>query len=74
MALRYGAINSAKKPKKYKPNFCKYYTGLKQNTNDSFALGECGRFPMAIFYMTQVIKYWLKLTQMLTIDILDSVI
>ena len=50
--------------KKSKKVQTKYYTGLKQNTNDTFALGECGRFPMAIFYMTQVIIYWLKLTQM----------
>ena len=54
----------SEKTEKVQTKFCKYYTGLKQNTNDSFALGECGRFPMAIFYMTQVIKYWLKLTQM----------
>ena len=54
----------SEKTEKVQTKFCKYYTGLKQNTNDTFALGECGRFPMAIFYMTQVIKYWLKLTQM----------
>ena len=54
----------SEKNEKVQTKFCKYYTGLKQNTNDTFALGECGRFPMAIFYMTQVIKYWLKQTQM----------
>ena len=44
--------------------FCKYYIGLRQNTNDDFALGECGRLPLAVNYMTQAIKYWLKLLYM----------
>ncbi|MEW8544974.1 MAG: reverse transcriptase family protein, partial [Candidatus Thiodiazotropha sp.] len=46
--------------------FCKQYIGLKQNTMDSFVLGECGRYSMAVFYMTQCIKYWIKLVQMPT--------
>ena len=37
---------------------------VKQKTPDNFALGECGRFPLAVFYMTQTVKYWIKLTQM----------
>ena len=44
--------------------FCKQYLSLRQNTNDDFALGECGRFPLAVSYMTQAIKYWLKLLYM----------
>ena len=49
---------------KIQTRFCKQYVGLKQKTADFFALGECGRFPLAIFYMTQAVKYWIKLTQM----------
>ena len=37
--------------------FCKQYLSLRQNTNYAFALGECGRFPVAVSYMTQAIKY-----------------
>ena len=44
--------------------FCKQYLSLRQNTNDAFALGECGRFPQAVNYMTQAIKYWLNLLYM----------
>lgn len=49
---------------KIQSKFCKKYIGLKQNTNDAFAIGECGRLPLAVTYMTQAIKYWLKLLQM----------
>ena len=44
--------------------FCKRYVGLQQNTAENFALGECGRFPLAVAYMIQPIKYWIKLTKM----------
>ena len=47
-------------------SFCKQYIGLKTNTMDSFVLGECGRYCMAVSYMTQCIKYWLRLIQMPT--------
>ena len=49
---------------KVQSRFCKYFIGLKQSTNDSFALGECGRLPLAVCYTTRALKYWLKLTQM----------
>ena len=45
---------------KVQSKFCKQYIGLKQNTNDAFVVGECGRLPLAVTYMTQAIKYWLK--------------
>ena len=47
--------------------FCNQYLSLRQNTNDAFALRECGSFPLAVsyMYMTQAIKYWLKLLYML---------
>ena len=41
--------------------FCKRLCNLSQNTPDSLALGECGRYPLAIIYMSQCIKYWTKL-------------
>ena len=63
MVLRFG-FQLSEKIEKIQTKFCKYYTGLKQNTNDSSVLGECGRFPLAIFNMTHVVKYWIKLTQM----------
>lgn len=49
---------------KIQAKFCKRYVGLKQNSADIFALSECGRFPLAVFYIAQCIKYWVKLTQM----------
>ena len=49
---------------KVQSRFCKYFIGLKQSTNDSFALGVCRRLPLAVCYTTQALKYWLKLTQM----------
>ena len=54
----------SEKIEKIQSKFCKQYIGLKQNTNDAFAVGECGRLPLAVTYMTQAIKYWLKLLQM----------
>jgi hypothetical protein len=44
--------------------FCKQYCNLSQNTASYFALGECGRLPLCTIYMTNCIKYWLKLTRM----------
>ena len=49
---------------KVQSRFCKYYIGQSQKTTDSLALGECGRMPLAVTYMTQAVKYWIKLTQM----------
>ena len=49
---------------KVQTKFCKQYIGLNQKTPDNFALGECGRLPLAVSYMTQTVKYWVKLTQM----------
>ena len=49
---------------KVQSRFCKYFIGLKQQTNDSFAIGECGRLPLVVCYTIKAIKYWIKLTQM----------
>ena len=45
-------------------NFCKRYCSLPQHTANVLVYGECGRLPLCIFYMTQCIKYWLKLLRM----------
>ena len=37
--------------------FCKRMCHLKHNTSNSFVLGECGRSPLAVYYITQCIKY-----------------
>ena len=44
--------------------FCKRYIGLHQNTADFFALSECGRHPLAVSYMSQCVKYWVRVIQM----------
>ena len=51
---------------KVQTTFCRQYFGLKSNITDSFVLGECGRYCMAVSYMTQCIKYWTKFLQMPT--------
>ena len=44
--------------------FCKRYACLHKNTADFLALSECGRYPLAVTYMTQCVKYWIRLIQM----------
>ena len=51
---------------KVQTTFCRQYIGFKGNIMDSFVLDECGRYCMAVSYMTQCIKYWTKLLQMPT--------
>ena len=41
--------------------FCKQFLGVNQSTNNSVALGECGRLPLCIIYHTKCIKYWCNL-------------
>ena len=45
-------------------DFCKRYLCVKKTTNNSVALGECGRLPLCVFYMTNCVKYWCKLLTM----------
>ena len=54
----------SKQIEKIHSQFCKRYIGLHQNAADFFALSECGRYPLAVTYMTQCIKYWVRLVQM----------
>ena len=44
--------------------FCKQYCNISYNAADVFALGECGRVPIAITYMTRCLKYWIRLLHM----------
>ena len=37
---------------------------MSSKANATFALGECGRLPLCIYYMTKSIKHWLRLLYM----------
>ena len=54
------------KLEKVQSKFCIQYCCLNTNVADALALGECGRLPLAISYMTQCLKYWVRLLQMET--------
>ena len=49
-------------------NFCKYVLCVPSKTPNSACLGECGRKPLYVLYLTRCIKYWLRLVQDLTAD------
>ena len=44
--------------------YCKKILGVRGNTINCAVLGECGRRPLAVHYMSECVKYWLKLIQM----------
>ena len=44
--------------------FCKYVLGVARNTPNCAALGECGRLPLSVLYMTRCIKYWIRIIQL----------
>ena len=44
--------------------YCKKFLGVRGDTINCAALGECGRRPLAVHYMSKCVKYWLKLIQM----------
>ena len=44
--------------------FCKKLCLLSCNTCDFLALGECGRLPLCITYMSNCVKYWLHVVRM----------
>ena len=56
--------NYCDKIEKVHSKFCKQYCGLSYKVADVFALGECGRVPIAITYMTRCLKYWIRLLHM----------
>ena len=41
-------------------NFCKRISCQNQNTADFLALSECVRYPLAVGYISQSIKFWLR--------------
>ena len=41
--------------------FCRYFLGVNSSVNNVVALGECGRLPLCVTYITNCIKYWCKL-------------
>ena len=49
---------------KVQSKFCRRYVCLHKNTAAFLAVSECGRYPLAVTYMTQCVKYWVRLTQM----------
>ena len=49
---------------KVQVKFCKRYCCLSLNTADFFVLAECGRLPLCITYMSDCVKYWLRLLRM----------
>jgi hypothetical protein len=44
--------------------FCKDFLGVNTFVNDSMALGECGRFPIAVNYHMKFVRYWVRLIEM----------
>ena len=52
------------KIEKVQTKFCKRYACLHHNIADYFVLSEYGRYPLAVTYMTQCVKYWVLLTHM----------
>ena len=44
--------------------YCKKILGVRSNTINCALLGECGRRPLPVHYMSKCVKYWLKLIQM----------
>ena len=38
--------------------YCKKILGVRGNTINCAALGECGRRPLAVHYMSKCVKYW----------------
>ena len=39
--------------------YCKDFLGVNTYTNNTMAIGECGRLPLAISYNIKFIKYWI---------------
>ena len=44
--------------------FCKKLLGVSSNTVNEVALGELGRYPLAVHYHLRCVKYWLKILSM----------
>jgi hypothetical protein len=44
--------------------FCKRLLKLPKRTSDAGVIGECGRLPIARYYLLKCIKYWMKIIKM----------
>ena len=44
--------------------FCKYFLNVNKYTCSNMVLGECGRYPLQLTYMTRVISYWCRILQL----------
>ena len=44
--------------------FYKKMLGVSSNTVNEAALGELGRYPLAVHYQLRCVKYWLKILSM----------
>ena len=44
--------------------FCKFVLGLGSSAPNAAALGDCGRYPIAMYAKIRCVKYWLKLLNM----------
>ena len=44
--------------------FCKKLLGLSSNTVNEIALGEMGRYPLAVHHHLRCVKYWLEILSM----------
>lgn len=68
--LLYGAdiwgFKYSEKIEQVQVKFCKRLLGLTSVASNEAALGEVGRYPLAIHYHTRCIKYWLKVLNMTT--------
>ena len=45
-------------------SYLKTLIGVNKSTSNCVVLGESGRLPLAVYYMTNCIKYWIKLIKM----------
>ncbi len=45
-------------------HYCKLFLGVSRSTNTDMVLGECGRLPLYVDYVSRFIKYWCRILQM----------
>jgi len=45
-------------------HYCKLFLGVSRSTNTDMVLGECGRLPLYVDYVSRFIKYWCRILHM----------